>query len=285
MALTPFTKPHATAAVRVAHLRARGLVVKRPNVAAAKIEKIGYERLRIYFLSRRQIHNLPDKPFENGTTYKDILRLYEFDVQIRKVCFSAVGEFELRLRNAIAEVLGDAYGSHPYYETTAFISTEKGLEVLDTFMRTYSKTRDPRAKHYRETYSDPFLPTIWTMKEFLTFGSASYIYQRLDGPLRTKVSKKFGVSSDQLFTNWLKCLVDLRNVCAHHDRLFNRHFQKQLPKLRSAGIPVSDPRKLKAALECLDYLMTSSGKPVAITTQVDTIIRRFSEVRRAEVGY
>ena len=105
MALTPYNKPHATAVQRVDHLRARGLLIARPTVAARKIDMIGYERLRIYFLSRRQINNLPHRPFIPGTTYKDILRLYECDMLIREACFAAVGQFELLFRSAISETL------------------------------------------------------------------------------------------------------------------------------------------------------------------------------------
>ena len=83
-----YTKLHATAAQRIAHLRAKGLLIPRPNVAARKIETIGYERLRIYFLSRRNT-SLPNRPFLPGTTYKDIIRLYECDMKLRDACFSA----------------------------------------------------------------------------------------------------------------------------------------------------------------------------------------------------
>jgi hypothetical protein len=90
--LTPYTKLHATPAQRVAHLRSKGLVIQRPNVAARKIELIGYERLRIYFLSRRQM-GLPGKPFLAGITYQNILRIYECDMALRDACFAAVGQF------------------------------------------------------------------------------------------------------------------------------------------------------------------------------------------------
>lgn len=109
MTLPPYTKPHATAAQRVAHLRSRGLIVKRPNVAARKIDLIGYERLRIYFLSRRQ-SGVPNRPFRPATTYQNILRLYDCDMRLREACFAAVGQFELLLRNAMSEALSDRYG-------------------------------------------------------------------------------------------------------------------------------------------------------------------------------
>ena len=259
-------------------------MIPRPNVAARKIEAIGYERLRIYFLSRRDT-TLPNRPFRPGTTYKDIIRLYECDTKLRDACFSAVGQFELLFRNSISETLSEAFGSHPYQNLGAYRDATASREANASFRNVYRASRDPRARHYRQTYSSPALPPIWTMKEFLTFGAASYIFQRLEGRLRTKIAAQFGINSDQVFTNWLECLVDLRNICAHHDRVFNRSFQKQPSMFRKVGLPTAPKKKLKAILECLDYLMNKRGAPVRIVAQVDRIIRRFPEMCSSEAGY
>ncbi|NMN07565.1 MULTISPECIES: Abi family protein [unclassified Novosphingobium] len=245
---------------------------------------VGYERLRIYFLSRRQTH-LPNRPFNPGTTYRDILRLYECDMLLRDACFAAAGQFEILLRNAISEVLSSAHGSHPYTNIAAFRGARAHTEAQQSFRDIYRKTADARAIHYRQTYSSPPLPPIWTMKEFLTFGSSVYIFKRLSGSHRTSVANQFGVQSDQVFTRWLECLVDLRNICAHHDRLFNRHFPKQPVHLRSANVPTAPPNKLKAILECLDHLLTQRGSPINITGKVGAIIQRYPEMQPAEAGY
>jgi abortive infection bacteriophage resistance protein len=283
MALILFTKPPASAAKRVAHLKARGLVISRPSVAAKKIEMIGYERLRIYFLSRRQ-NNVQGRPFLPNTTYRDILDLYECDARIRDACFSAVGQFELLLRNSVAEHLTSLHGSHPY-DLVAFKNSTSHLDAMRTFIDVYGKSKDQRAKHYRAVYGAPALPPIWTMKEFLTFGATSRVFQTLAGPIRTAVAKEFGVSKDTVFENWLECMVDLRNICAHHDRLFNRSFQKQPATLVAANIPVAPSQKLKAILECLDYVLTKRGVASDVTTKVGKLVSRYPAVRPAEAGY
>lgn len=284
MALIPYTKLHATPAQRIKHLRAKGLIINRPNVAAKKIEAIGYERLRIYFLSRRQ-QGVAGKPFITGTTYQDIISIYECDMRLRDACFSAVGHFELLFRNAISEVLSHNHGSHPYDDHRAYKSAASKLEALKTFKEVYAKSKDGRANHYRRTYSTPIMPPIWTMKEFLTFGSASYVYQRLEGSVRTAIATQFGISSDAVFKSWLECLVDLRNICAHHDRLFNRSFQKQPMTLQRASVPSAAPNKLKAILECLDYMLQQRGMTSNITNDVQKIISRYPQVNLSEPGY
>lgn len=284
MALIPYTKLHATAAQRIAHLTARGLIVANPAAAAHEIDLIGYERLRIYFLSRRQL-TLPGRPFLPGITDQHILSIHACDMQLRDACFAAVGQFEMLLRNAISEALSDAYGSHPYYEIGAFRDAAANLDALQTFAGVYGRSRDQRAKHYRQTYSEPVLPPIWTMKEFLTFGAAARLFQCLNGTIKTTIATQFGVRSDLIFTSWLECLVDLRNMCAHHDRLFNRSFQKQPATLRNPRLPTARPNKLKAVLECLDYLLTARGVPSHVTADVGAIIAGCPEIQPAETGY
>lgn len=280
----PYNKQHATAAQRVSHLQSRGLLVPRPTIAARKIEEVGYERLRIYFLSRRD-HTLANRPFRAGTTYKDILRLYECDAKIRDVCFTGVGRFELVLRNRMSEVLSAQFGSHPYFEITAFENSETHNAALHKLIQTFNQSRDERKKHYQKTYTEPPLPPIWVMKEFLTFGTSARLYRALSSNVRGRIANAFGVSSLPVFDSWVAAFVDLRNICAHHDRLFNRRFQKQLQRYRQAAVPTGDPAKLKAMLECLDLVLSRAGATDGLVNRVQKILDRYPEVSNAEAGF
>ena len=280
----PCHKAHATAAERVAHLRARGLQIARPNVAARKIEEIGYERLRIYFLSRRD-HTQPDKPFLPGTTYNHILRLHECDTKLRDICFKGVGRFELVFRNRLSEVLSARFGSHPYFRNEAFASSKQHNEALQKVLQVFTQSKDQRARHYRNTYTEPPLPPIWMLKEFLTFGASARLHAALACSVRREIAVHFGVAILPVFDSWVECFVDLRNICAHHDRLFNRRFQKQPQRLRRAAIPIASQPTLKAQLECLDHALTSANAAGNLVERVRKVLDRYPEVRNTEAGY
>lgn len=284
MALPPYTKPHATPSDWVRHLRQRGLNVPRPNVAARKIDLVGYERLRIYFIARRQVSQ-PNKPFRPNTSYNQILKLYECDRLMRAVCFDAAGAFEVAFRNSMSEALSNAFGSHPHKAEAAFKDVEARRNALDHLSSVYAKSKDARAHNYLNKYSDPVLPPIWMMKEFLTFGSSVRFYKLLSNPMKTAIAGSFGVPTHDVFTNWLECLVDLRNICAHHDRLFNRAFQKQPTRLRRQNLPTAPVNKLKALLQCLDYMLAARGLRAETVAAIDKILRKHPDVQRAEVGY
>lgn len=286
MARIPYTKPHADPQDWIRHLRSKGLVVSRPNVAAKKIALIGYERLRIYFISRRNVA-AAGKPFRPNTSYADIIQIYNCDAKLRHICFEACGAFEIAFRNSMAEALSAGHGSHPHTDRSAFASAQAQADATQMLRDIYNSSRDQRARHYSANYSRPALPPIWTMKELMTFGAAVRLYKALAPSIRTAVAMEFGLPNYPMMTQWLECLVDLRNVCAHHDRLWNRTFQKQPQRLRAATVPlVATPlNKLKAIVECLDYMLTKRGITAQTTSSVEKTLRRYSQIQLHEAGF
>lgn len=276
-----YAKPHATAQDRIAHLRRQGLLVGKPVVAARKIEEIGYERLRIYFLSRR---DAPNRRFRPGTDYNDILKIYECDAKLRALCLADLAKLEVRFRNRMSEALSSRFGSHPYEHQAAFKNAAARMDVQKSALSIFDRSKDQRAKHYSDTYGLPILPPIWVLKEFMSIGQAERIYANLAGSVRTDIAQQFGVPSRDVFMNWLKCFVDLRNACAHHDRIFNRRFQKQVSTLTVSQVPAAQRATLKALLECLDHVLGSVGRK-SIVVEAAKVLSRYPEILPAEVGY
>ena len=258
--------------------------IARPNVAARKIGEIGYERPRIYFLSRRD-RTQPGKPFLPGTTCNHILRLHECDTKLRDICFKGVGRFELVFRNRLSEVLSARFGSHPYFRNEAFASSKQHNEALQQVLRVFTKSKDQRARHCRITHTEPPLPPIWMLKEFLPFGASARLHLALACSVRTEIAAHFGVAVLPVFDSWVQCLVDLSNICAHHDRLFNRRFQKRPQCLRRETIPIASPPTLKAQLECLDNALTSAKAAGNLVNRVQRLLDRYPEAQNTEAGF
>ena len=88
-----------------------------------------------------------------------------------------------------------------------------------------------------------------------------------------------------VFDSWVPCFVDLRNICTHHDRLFNRRFQRQPERLRRVSIPIASPPTLKAQLECLDHALTSANAAGNLVDRVQEVLDRYPEVLNTEAGF
>jgi len=78
-------------------------------------------------------------------------------------------------------------------------------------------------RHYRHTYTQyPDLP-VWMAAEVMSFGALSRMYS---GMLRTdqkRVAYRYG-QQPAWFGSWLHHLVYVRNICAHHARLWDRNW-------------------------------------------------------------
>ncbi|MBF0094276.1 MAG: Abi family protein [Alphaproteobacteria bacterium] len=280
----PYVKPYAPPAALVQHLIARGLTVSNFAAAEQKIAEIGYDRLRIYFSSRRH-HQAPGRPFRSGCTFDEIMGLYALDEELRTLCFCYCSKFELALRNLIAEELSSKHGPHPYFNASIYESEKLHLSAVKCLSEVFHKSKDQRAKHYFSKYNPPHLPPIWTLKEFMTFGATNLFFTTLSKPIRLSIANSFGVTNRIVFEKWIEAFIDFRNICAHHDRLWNRAFQKGINVYHRQNIPSGQPAKLKAFLEALEYLLKCRGQSVAIVSEVATLLCSYPVAQPSELGF
>jgi abortive infection bacteriophage resistance protein len=76
-------------------------------------------------------------------------------------------------------------------------------------------------KHYRTKYTaEKHLP-VWMVTELISFGTLSKLTENLRASLRKHLAKDFGLV-EPVFVSWLHTIAYIRNVCAHHNRLWNR---------------------------------------------------------------
>lgn len=70
--------------------------------------------------------------------------------------------------------------------------------------------------------------------EVWDFGTMSRLYAGMREEEQDAISAKYGIHNGRIFATWLRSLNYLRNVCAHHSRLWNRNIVDQ-PKLPSSA--------------------------------------------------
>lgn len=211
--LRPYAKPARTMEDLLAHLEARGLTVSNREAATAALRQIGYYRLLIYM---RPLQRLPEKTFNGGTRFEDVLTLYSFDRELRLLCLDAVERIEVALRAGVVNALSTVHGPHFYLESRHFETHERFRE----FMQTATSARYSAIQHYTERYNTPSLPPIWAVVEAITYGALSRLYSGLHLANRKRVAKWFGYD-EKVLVSWFRSLNALRNMCAHHNRLWN----------------------------------------------------------------
>jgi abortive infection bacteriophage resistance protein len=206
----------------------RGCAVTDKNGAVAVLSHVNYYRFSAYFLPFKQA----DGSYKSGTTFAQVYGMYEFDRRMRGVIFQAVARIEVLMRSRIAYFHAETYGPLGYLEAQNYGSKwhnhTKFLSQLNNEIQQNRKVLF--VKHHIKNYNGKF--PMWVIIELFTFGMLSKFYADLQTPIKKKIAKSVSAYTPEKLTSWMRCCTDLRNICAHHGRLYFR----RLPST-PAGFP------------------------------------------------
>lgn len=209
---------------------------------------ISYYRLSAYWLPFENPKGCSTPRFRLGTDFDTITDLYTFDRKLRQHVARAAEHIEVTLRGSWAYALAHRGGSHGYLNASLYTDRKTFHDNLGRLVREVGTSPETYIEHYRQTYSDPAMPAVWMVAEMMTFGALSRWYSSLaDKALRNQIAKPLGLP-ESLLVPLIKHLVTIRNICAHHGRLWNRRF-KAAPRL---------PHKPADLATTLDFTVTSA---------------------------
>ena len=261
-----YAKPAIPIAQQLALLQSRGLIITDTEEAERALARLSYYRLSAYFLSF-QTPGDPTHAFRPGTTFTETLRLYEFDEELRLLVFRATGTVEIALRAQLAYHNSLLLGPHWYENPAAAISAYRFKENLSSLDKDPARASEMFLDHYRATYTNPTRPPSWMSLEVASFGLTSKFLNNLrSSSASVAIGAYFGVD-EIVLKSWTRMLSYVRNVCAHHARLWNRTLtvKPKLPR-RTAHRWLANPRiaddRLYSVLAVAAYLLTAI-EPVA----------------------
>jgi abortive infection bacteriophage resistance protein len=250
--MSTYNKPYLTFQQQLELLKARGLEVTDDATALSYLSRIGYYRLSAYWYSQRRTSLVQDPStkkisvhreddFHPGSRFQHALELYVFDKRLRLLVLDAIERIEVAIRVDIAYQLG---AQDPFAHTnpallhgnfTKKLNPATGRtryqDWLDKYNQVLSRSKEDFVRHYKQKYGLP-LP-IWVSVELWEFGMLSMFYQGMTVADKTAIAVKYGVPDWQVMETWLRSLNFVRNVAAHHSRLWNKNLvdQPKLPKL------------------------------------------------------
>jgi abortive infection bacteriophage resistance protein len=98
--------------------------------------------------------------------------------------------------------------------------------------REESRSTEVFIGHYRAKYTSETDLPVWMATELISFGALSKMYEHLRTSFRKRIAREFN-QPQPVFVSWLHSLTAVRNVCAHHSRLWNRELAVK-PELPTA---------------------------------------------------
>lgn len=256
-----FTKPALSIADQIALLERRGMVIPDRARAEHYLRHISYYRLRAYWLPFEQPAPVNgDHMFRGGTSFEDTLALYVFDRHLRLLVMDAVERIEVSLRGAWAHHLAVKYGPHGYIDAAHYGRTDHYAKALAGLIEEIERSRDTFIVHYKTKYDDPALPPVWMAAEVMSLGQLSKwlgnLKLRAD---RQAIAKPYGLD-ESVLVSLAHHLAHVRNICAHHGRLWNKQFTVTMAVPNSPGalklaMNPNATRKLYNTLAIIGYLI------------------------------
>lgn len=210
-------------------LKSRGLEVENEPKAITYLQSINYYRLSAYFLPYQKTKD----NFNTGVTFKHIIRNYVFDRELRLLIFDCIERIEVAIRTQFIYCMALHYNdSHWQDDKDLFIKPyhNKLGNLIDPYSEFQNiiirakKAKRPEVfiKHYIDEYDSPSNPPSWMSFELLTMGELSFLYKGLKHKEDKKRIADFFDVHYTVFTSWLHTLTYVRNICAHHSRLWNK---------------------------------------------------------------
>jgi len=240
----PYTKPYLSLSDQLRLLKKRGLQVADDAAAEDCLHRNGYYRLSAYWYPFREIIAgrrsdtfLPNSHFENA------VKLYNFDKKFKLLLLDALERVEIAVRAEIALLLGkqDTFAhTNPGLLHPRFTSARPPIrfsqydEWLSKFQKQVARSKDEFILHHEHQYGSHSPLPIWIAIELWDFGMLSHFFGGLKVKDREAIAARFSVPDWQLMESWLWSLNYVRNVIAHHGRLWNSNLS-QNPKLPRHG--------------------------------------------------
>ncbi len=229
MSKLPYSKPALTYKQQLEQLKGRGLSFKNEAKALHLLENVSYYRLSGYWYPL--LEDKENHKFKSGATFEIAFQLYCFDRELRQLVLSELEKIEVAVRAKLTYVMSLKHGAFWFRNATLFSDSSAHSETLSNIEKEFNRSDEQFVKSFKSKYSDS-LPPSWMTMEITSFGSLSMLYKNLKPRLeKREVAHYFGLS-DSVFETWLHSIVYLRNVCAHHTRLWNRSMKikPQIPK-------------------------------------------------------
>ena len=258
MATVQYTKPYKSVDQLIDLLKFRGLAFDGGEDAARSfLSCVNYYRFTGYALpfliSREQ--------FRPGSKFSYLQAAYQFDRRLRDLMADALEALELTFRCLFARTFAKVHGPLGYRDATSFPSRRAAQHrsIIDKLDEEFNRSDELCAKHIKATYD---APPLWAMVEVASFGALVRLYRICTPSDQNAISTMYGIRGD-ILASYLQHLVVVRNLCAHHCRMYDRRFSYRFPAPKAwRNIPAVDTATLFAQFALIYRLLAPTDASV-----------------------
>lgn len=201
-----------------------------------------------YFLDAQTTQATGEDQYAQGSTFRQVYRLFLFDRSLRMLTFNQLTKIEGMLRSLVSTSFLEAHEDPEAYLQEACFSTrghyllgeasyERDLRNLMRALTRYAREHendergrdDARLAHYRNNYD--YVP-LWVVFSDFSFGNLYYFLALMKRSEQEAVCARLNTVVERVDASQTQrtrktlvqdvgLLVEVRNICAHGERLFD----------------------------------------------------------------
>ena len=223
-----FNKTPLTLGEQIELLKLKGISFEDDAFARRVLTHVNYHRLQAYcfpfeIVGRENIGK-SSHSLISSKSFKNVFKLYTFDRSLRLLLLEAIEIIEIALRAHFVQVLVEKYGSHAYLKPDIFYRQDIHANCIASLDKQLLRTNEALVNNYRAAYKKPPYPPIWVAIELLTLGGLSrWLENNKKRQDRQAVAQKLNLD-EVVARSFSHHLTHVRNICAHHGRIWNRKF-------------------------------------------------------------
>lgn len=281
-----------TIAQQIALLKSRGMQFRNEADATHFLQNISYYRLKGYWwdtqLDRVNHSFLPNICFE------DIIERYNFDRHLRLILFDAIERIEIALRTQMIYHLSLYHGPLWYQDASLFSNPVYHANNLSNLMREFGYSQEIFIVDHknRHPHDDP---EAWKIMEIASLGTLSKFYKQLKHnlPAKAAIANGMGLNLHTELSSWLEAITYVRNIVAHHSRLYSRDMVKRPilnirnPKSAWLNNQVLESQRKKAFLiiSCMVYICNKITPGHNIKVKIKNLIQNNPTIPVYKLGF
>ncbi len=284
-----YCKPPLSVKEQIELLVSRGLIVSDINIAEHTFSNISYYRLSSYLYPFR-VPDSPNQDFYPDTSLDEILKVYSFDRKLRLLIFDAIERIEIAFRAQLSLVLAFNLSVDWFAQPEHFADINKFESIINSFKKELALSKEVFIQHFLNKYTETEFPPSWIALEIFTFGQLSSHYSNLkDKKAKQKVSVHFKVQSSVL-ESWLHSLSYLRNLCAHHSRIWNRNLgvRPLIPSRKNFNWLLNQNihnNKLYFSLSIIQFLLNTIHPNNTFSEKLRALINHYPRIDLKPMGF
>lgn len=270
---------------QIATLKDEGILFMDEDKAMHLLNHISLFRIKSYF---HPFRNAEGRNFRQGTTFEQAYGIYEFDSKLRKLICSELEKIEISFRTQLSYILTKYLGMFWFADPANFNYASFHQTMVTKLQNELDRSDDDLIVDFRNRYCDPFPPS-WITMEVTSFGTLSMLYKGLKkGQSKRAFANYYGLS-DTVMESWLHAIVYVRNICAHHSRLWNKNLRIRPLIPKHLAYPFlsynAENNRTFYVLCIIRYFLKTVNPQNTFTQRIHRLLEQYPNIDESSMGF